>query len=529
MSLDDLFKSSNQRVNDLIKHSESSSSMAEQLRCLLTEQIQKESQLKQQLRERVKELTCISEIRFALELNLPVHEMLRQVLQHLIIALQFPEIAAGNIELNGEQIVSGNDCNELAGIHSAISVNHEIAGQINLFYREDKALFLPEEQNLINIIAADLAKWFERSQMIDSLRAALHQSEMLQLALDEHSIVAITDHQGKITYTNDKFCQISKYSREELLGQDHRIINSGFHPKEFWRHLWKTIAKGHVWKDTIRNRAKDGSFYWVETTIVPFLDTHKKPYQYISIRTDITRHKEMESLLDLQVKELARANNELEQFTYVATHDLQEPLRSVSGCVLLLKERYGNRIDERADEFISHAVDGVERMKELINDLSIYSRIDAPKNKIPIDCQELLNSVLVNIKHGISESKAEITYTSLPTIYGIRSQLAQVFQNLIMNAIKFCEEPPRIHISATLKDNQWIFSVADNGIGIEAQYFDRIFRVFQRLHTRKRYPGTGIGLSICKKIVENHNGQIWVKSEPGKGSTFYFSIPEKRN
>ncbi len=228
--------------------------------------------------------------------------------------------------------------------------------------------------------------------------------------------------------------------------------------------------------------------------------------------------------------ELARSNTELEQFAYVASHDLQEPLRAVAGCVQLLQRRYQGKIDERANELIGHTVDGATRMQALIDALLAYSRVTTGASSlVTVDCKDAARRALENLSTAVAESQATVTIADLPTVEGDATQLMQLFQNLIGNALKFRgEEPLHVDVFATHQDGEWRLSVKDNGIGMEPQYLDRIFKIFQRLHTRTEYPGTGIGLAICKKIVERHGGRIWAESTLGSGTTFHFTVPDRR-
>lgn len=241
------------------------------------------------------------------------------------------------------------------------------------------------------------------------------------------------------------------------------------------------------------------------------------------------RRKQAEEELNQALEELKRSNAELEQFAYIASHDLQEPLRMVKSYVQNLEQRYKDKLDSDANGFIASAVDGVTRMQVLINDLLAYSRVGMRGKPFEAtDCEVVLDQALTNLKVAIEESGAEVMYEPLPTVMADPGELVQVFQNLIGNAIKFrSKETPRVRISAEKKKKEWVFSVQDNGIGIDSELSERIFAIFQRLHTEDEYAGTGVGLAICKKIMGRHGGQIWVESAPGKGSTFYFTLPER--
>ncbi|PSJ16448.1 sensor histidine kinase [Nitrosomonas supralitoralis] len=411
----------------------------------------------------------------------------------------------------------------------SIKTNGKICGYVGLYYKNHCFRHSLENEylNFIENIADDLGLWLEQKQLLDAKRMLLDEARVFENAFNKHAIIAITDKFGIIKYVNERFCIVSKYSPEELIGQDHRIINSGYHSKDFFFNLWNTISKGDTWKGEIKNRAKDGTYYWVATTIVPFLDDVGVPYQYVAIRTEVTEYKQLEQKMEKQVAELARSNDELEQFAYVVTHDLQEPLRAINSFIQLLKKYCHAQLDQRANDLISHAVAGTQRMQQLIDDLLTYAQVNASQNVVEIDCELLLGNVEADLFVTINECSAIITHDRLPVVKGIRFQFIQLFTNLINNALKFQRaQPPEIHIGVEEKQSEWVFSVSDNGIGIEKEYLERIFRVFQRLHSRKDYAGTGIGLAICKKVVEHHGGRVWVNSKPGVGSSFYFTIPK---
>ena len=246
------------------------------------------------------------------------------------------------------------------------------------------------------------------------------------------------------------------------------------------------------------------------------------------LAVELDERRRTEQLLAHYTEDLKRSNAELEEFAYVASHDLQEPLRMVASFTQLLARRYRGQLDKDADEFIGFAVDGANRMRSLIQDLLAYSRVGTQgKALTPTDCKVIFERALANLLPAIEESRARVTSGPLPTVPGDEVQLVQLFQNLIANALKFAgDQPPVISITAEEEADQWLFAVRDNGIGIAPEHQKRIFMVFQRLHHRSEYPGTGIGLAICKKIVERHGGRIRVESEPGRGATFFFTIPK---
>jgi light-regulated signal transduction histidine kinase (bacteriophytochrome) len=292
---------------------------------------------------------------------------------------------------------------------------------------------------------------------------------------------------------------------------------------------WQQYAPGPTSTRNFEFAGADGEYRWFKAGGVPIRDSEGKILKWVGSSIDVHEQKLAREGLNKYATDLARSNADLEQFAYVASHDLQEPLRMVASFTQLLAERYQGKLDADADEFIGYALDGARRMQVLVNDLLAYSRVDRRgKEFAAVDCEKVLETVLASLRNALQESDAQVSHDPLPTVQGDETQVWQVLQNLVGNAVKFHgSEPPRLHVSAQEVNGEWRFSVRDDGIGIDPGQAERIFLLFQRLHTRSEYPGTGIGLAIAKKIVERHGGRIWVESEPGKGSTFYFSLPMK--
>ncbi|HEY9610272.1 PAS domain S-box protein [Allocoleopsis sp.] len=374
-----------------------------------------------------------------------------------------------------------------------------------------------------------------------------------------NAVIAL-DIQKRVTFWNQAAEKLYGCKAEEIMGfflsQGYQY--SWYNPAD-QQKAHHALATTGTWHGENIHVRRDGSQIHVDSAVSVLRDANGNSTGLLAVIRDISDRKraekailrlnqELESRVEQRTAELAqtneqlqqtneqlailnqefqRSNQELEQFAYVASHDLQEPLRAITGYTQLLVNEYGERFDETAQEYAEFVIDGAKRMQQLIQDLLAYSRVGTRgKEFAPTDCNVVLQQALQNLQVAIADNQATITADPLPTVNADQNQLIQLLQNLIGNAIKFYRnEPPQVHITAEQQDNHWLFQVRDNGIGIKPQYLERIFEVFKRLHTRREYPGTGIGLAICKKIVTRHGGSIWAKSEPGVGTTFYFTLP----
>ena len=362
----------------------------------------------------------------------------------------------------------------------------------------------------------------------------LQQSEERFRAIFEQAsigVAQILSKTGEPVLVNKKYCEITGYSDEEML---HTSIRTIVHPDDLHSDLdnMQRLFAGEIPSFTMEKRYyhKQGHIVWVHLTVSPMWLPGQTPTYHIAIVEDITSRKQTEEYLAYTLANLERSNKELEQFAYIASHDLQEPLRMVASYTQLLAQHCEGQLDDKAQKYIGYAVDGAMRMQRLINDLLDYSRVQTQGHAPQlVNAEAVLADVVKNLSATLLENQAIIIHEGLPSLTVDEVQFQQLLQNLIGNAIKFRrEEVPRVQVSARDCGHEWLFTVRDNGIGFEAKFAERIFQIFQRLHTRQKYPGTGIGLAICKRIVERHGGKISCDSTPGMGSTFYFTLPKSK-
>jgi len=434
------------------------------------------------------------------------------------------DIAAEESFLRGKQAAK-------AGLRSAfalpIRLGEQVLGALEFFHRDER---LPDEW-LLNTgvaIGSQVGHFMARKQAEGELRRS--EARFRSLTALSSDWYWEQDEQFRLTFMSSRFVERTGIDPAPYLGRkrwDRPALN--LTESDCERHRAQLERHEAFFDFEMERASPDADSVWLSVSGEPVFDEDLRFRGYRGVGTDITERKRAQGVLRAAYDELARSNAELQQFAYVASHDLQEPLRMIGSYTQLLERRYGDKLDRDAHEFMDFIVDGATRMKQLIEDLLAYSRVGTRGKELrPVQAQAILERVLINLRGAVEQSGAAITYGPLPEVRADDTQLAQLLQNLIANAIKFRkkDEAPRIHVGAEDAGDEWRFAVADNGIGIEPQYFDRIFMVFQRLHTQDEYPGTGIGLAICRKVVERHRGRIWVESAYGKGSTFRFTLPK---
>jgi PAS domain S-box-containing protein len=402
--------------------------------------------------------------------------------------------------------------------------------------REELKKKLEKAQETIKLLNEEL---LEANQGMIALALELKQAEEKYKQIFDNSIMGIfqANLNNQFEMVNQAMADLLGYESPENLTENTKNINKDIFIITSQRNQFieRLIEKGSIMEFESKVKSKTGEVLWITENASVIKNENEDIIGYEEMVQDITERKKMEKELARKTKQLKRRNEDLEQsnkdlqqFAYVASHDLQEPLRMVTSFVQLLQKRYQDKLDEEANEFINYAVEGAQRMKELIDDLLLLSRVET-RGKLfqKVNMNQVLDNVLTDLTYSIKETNATITNDPLPEIIADRTQMRTILQNLISNSLKFHgKNPPKIHISGETREKNWIFWVKDNGIGIDQSDFNRIFKIFQRLHTREEFEGTGIGLALCKKIIQRHDGEIWVESEENKGSIFYFSIPK---
>lgn len=368
---------------------------------------------------------------------------------------------------------------------------------------------------------------YEVEGLLKDLQVAQERLRTMIESAYDYAIINL-DLSGRITYWNAGAERLLRYAEQSIIGQPIDLIFSdddrraGVPAEERERALKTGLSETEGWRGR-----KDGSRFWASGVLRPTRDAAGNVTGFVKVLRDMTQQRHAEERLAEQARALKQSNDDLQRFAYVASHDLQEPLRTIGSYSQLLVRRNEAFMDADSHRFVDFIVKGVERMRLLIKDLLEFSHLTTAQTKPlePVDCDAVLGQALQYLQLKITELGAHITFERLPNVMARESGLLQVFQNLIGNALKYCRETPEIHISAERDGDHWRIAIRDNGIGIESEYHERIFGLFQRLHSSAEYPGTGIGLATCKRIIEQNGGRIWVESTAGSGSVFYFTLP----
>lgn len=384
---------------------------------------------------------------------------------------------------------------------------------------------LQQEITLLRAQQQQLTRQLQQlTEELNARKNTVGQIDIVQVVSDA---IVVTDTQFRIISWNRAAETMYGWQEAEVLGQSlTALVNAVFLNETIDQVREMFLATGY-WSGRVWQHRKDGTRMPILSAVTVIRSEDGRAIGSVAVNRDISDQLEIEEALRQRTRTLEARNEDLAQFAYVASHDLQEPLRMITAYLQLLSERYSGQLDEVADEFIDYALDGATRMRQLIIDLLAYAKIG--RNDLvltPLSLEDVLQQALANLELRLQETQVTITHDPLPDVTAEKTQMVQLFQNLISNAIKFRNQThPVIHIVARQESEHWVIQVRDNGIGIDPKMSKRVFTIFQRLHTRQQYPGTGIGLAICKKIVQTHGGTIWVKSEPGEGATFSFTLP----
>jgi PAS domain S-box-containing protein len=448
-------------------------------------------------------------------------------------------------ELIGRSVYSAVAEDSRPVVKEHILSNYDRPYEFNGLHK-DGSMVPVEEHGHLTLYEGRMVRLSAIRDLSAQKKAEAAQARLLSILEATPDIVSTTSPDGNYLYLNRAGRRMLGYSDDADIT---RLTFRSVHPE--WANLVlmqegiPTAVRDGVWEGEVALIHKDGAEIPVSKVIIAHCDENGQLEYLSTLNRDISARKRMENELraardeleqrveertrelDQQTRELARSNAELEQFAYVASHDLQEPLRMITSYLQLIQRRYQGKIDTDADDYIHFAVDGAHRLKLLINDLLAFSRVGTRGKAFKLtNLNELVGQICMSLQLAIHDTGAEVSIADLPVVMGDAVQLTQLLQNLLSNALKFHgERPLQVRIWAEARDGDWLFGVRDNGIGIEPQYAERIFVIFQRLHTREEYPGTGIGLAVCKRIVERHGGRIWVESQLGQGATFYFTLP----